>query len=352
MQSCEREIAHGRPTRSARSRGSIATQSNVDHQIDQRVEQREQQHDRHRHRIVAREDRLDGEPPEARNVEDGLDHEGGAQQAAEDDAGLRQERHQGVAEGVAPDHHALGHALGAGGAHIILLQHLEHEGAREPGQIGRGRDGEDQHRQHRPIEAAPARDRQHAELDAQEIDQKGGEREIRDRQAGHQEQDDGGIGPAVAVDGGAAAREGAERERDGERRQRQHRADREPVRQHLDHRRVDEAEREPEIALRHMGHIGEELPPQRLVEPVLGAQPRRQLGVGRMVAQHDRDRIARQRLQGRERQHDGDRQDRHQAEQAADQEDRHCEDRYRINASLQQRVTGSRHLGTPSSRTA
>src|SRR5258708_2166689 len=70
-----------------------------------------------------------------------------------------------------------------------------------------------------PVEAPPTRDRQPPELDAQDIDQKGGERESRDRDAGHQEQDDGGVRPAVAVDCGAASGEGTERESDRERRQ-------------------------------------------------------------------------------------------------------------------------------------
>ena len=68
-------------TEAASSRRVIQTNARVDRdiqqvhpQVDCGVEEREQQHDRDHHRIVARKNRIDRQPSQARNVEDRFDN--------------------------------------------------------------------------------------------------------------------------------------------------------------------------------------------------------------------------------------------------------------------------------------
>jgi hypothetical protein len=86
---------------------------------------------------------------------------------------------------------------------------------------------------------------------------------------------------------------------------------------------MHEAERQAEIALRDVAQIGEELHGQRLIQAILGAQARRHHQIGRVVGQHDRDRVARQRANGGEGHNDGGHQDRNQPRQTARDEAQH-----------------------------
>jgi hypothetical protein len=61
--------------------------------------------------------------------EDELRDDGPTEQPAEVGRDERRDRDQHVAECVADDHHPLGHALGASGAHVVLAEHLDHAGA-------------------------------------------------------------------------------------------------------------------------------------------------------------------------------------------------------------------------------
>ena len=105
----------------------------VDHQVDQHVDEAEQQHDALDHRIVAAQDRIDGQPAEARDGEHALGHHRAADQQRDADADHGDDRHGGVLQRVHEQDAALAEALGARGADIVLLQHLEHGGARDAG---------------------------------------------------------------------------------------------------------------------------------------------------------------------------------------------------------------------------
>src|SRR5579862_9183068 len=61
--------------------------------------------------------------------EDGLGDDRAAEQCAEVDRGDRRDRDQRVAEDVLHDHLPLRHALGAGGADIVAVDHVQHRGA-------------------------------------------------------------------------------------------------------------------------------------------------------------------------------------------------------------------------------
>ena len=91
---------------------------------------RDQQADQ-REIVVVVEDRLVDRLAHARPGEHGLGDQRAREQAAERERQDRQHRRQRVGEGVAPQHAALGRALGAGGADIVLAQRLDHRAAHE-----------------------------------------------------------------------------------------------------------------------------------------------------------------------------------------------------------------------------
>src|SRR5438067_2283869 len=76
--------------------------------------------------VVAVDDRLDREQADARPGEDGLDDDRPAEDVAKLEADDRDQRNQGVAQPVPTQHRKLAQALGSGGPHIVLGQHLEH----------------------------------------------------------------------------------------------------------------------------------------------------------------------------------------------------------------------------------
>ena len=63
---------------------------------------------------------------EARQPEDVLGDDRAAEQRAEVDAELRDDRRQRAAQRVAVDHAPLAHALRARGADVVLAEHVEH----------------------------------------------------------------------------------------------------------------------------------------------------------------------------------------------------------------------------------
>ena len=83
-------------------------------------------------RVVAPQHRLEGEPAEARPVEDRLDQDRAGQHVAELQAEHRDHRQQRVAQRVLVEHDAVGQALGARGADEVRAQHVEHRRARQP----------------------------------------------------------------------------------------------------------------------------------------------------------------------------------------------------------------------------
>src|SRR6056297_21842 len=98
-------------------------------QVERHDEHSEDEADGLHHRHVGPADRLDQLVADAVDAKDLL----GDQRAAEDRGHVeRDDRHDGdqrVAQDMAQNHDAFSHALGAGGAHVILLQVVEHGGA-------------------------------------------------------------------------------------------------------------------------------------------------------------------------------------------------------------------------------
>ncbi len=212
-----------------------------------------------------------------------------------------EERHQRVPERMAVDDQPLAHALGAGGADVVLLQHLQHVGAGEPRDIGDRRHRQHDDRKDRLRKAAPAGDRHHIEADGEEIDEEGGEREVGDGDAGDEHQDDAGVGEAVAVKRRRGAQHDADRDGEEQGGERQDRRDGERGPDHVDDRDAREAERHAEAAVGDVAEIAEEL--QR------GAAGRGRnrraaatssTGIAGVVAEQRGDRVARHELRGDE----------------------------------------------------
>ena len=88
------------------------------------------------HDIVALEDGIDHPLADAGPGEDRFGEDGAGQQQADLQADGGDHRDQRIAQGMQADDAAVGEALGAGGADIVLAQHLEHGRARLPGDDG------------------------------------------------------------------------------------------------------------------------------------------------------------------------------------------------------------------------
>ena len=126
----------------------------VDQEIDRDDDGGQQHHHVLDHDQVALGDRLEGQPAQAGQGEDVLDHHRAGHQEAELQADDGGDRDQGVAQHVAAQHPALRQALGAGGADIVLAQRLQHRRAGDAGQDRRLGQGQGQ-RPAGPARAAP-----------------------------------------------------------------------------------------------------------------------------------------------------------------------------------------------------
>src|SRR5437773_2285178 len=106
------------------------------------------------HRVVALEDRVEQQPPDAGQGEDVFDHDDAAHDVAELDAGDRDDGDQRVAERVVEGHPALGQPLGARRANVLAPEAVEHRRAGHAGDHRRRRrpqrDRRDRHRQEAP----------------------------------------------------------------------------------------------------------------------------------------------------------------------------------------------------------
>ena len=99
-----------------------------------------------------------------------------------------------------------GQALGAGGADVVLAQHVDHRRAHHARIPAAAEDAERQRRQDEMREGAVAADREPAELHREDIEQQQADHELRRRDA-----DEGGdhqrpVGGAAALDRGDDAR--------------------------------------------------------------------------------------------------------------------------------------------------
>ena len=178
-------------------------------QIDQHVDEAEQQHDALDDRIVAAQDRIDGQPAEARDGEHALGHHRAADQERDADADDGHDRHRGVLQRMQEQDRRLAEALGPRGADVVLAQHLEH---------GRARDARDQRdvdaaerdrRQDQVLEPGPqplgerrvALHRQPVELEREDIGEEVGDHEHRHREAEHRERHDQPVDPGAGLPG-------------------------------------------------------------------------------------------------------------------------------------------------------
>ena len=208
-------------------------------------------------------------------------------------------------------------ALGAGGADIILLQHLEHGGA------GNARDQRDvdaaerDGRQDQVLQPWPeafgerrvALHRKPFEFEREHIGEDVSDHKDRKREAEHGECHDGAVDPASRLPG----RDHAERHRDhdgqdeGERHQRQRRLD--PLRDQGRDRQVGE-DRGAEIAVQDAPEPAPELDQERPVEAEALANALN-VGGARLVAGDHRRRIARRDVEQAEHEQRDDRHHRH-----------------------------------------
>ncbi|KAJ0336194.1 hypothetical protein COL154_014369, partial [Colletotrichum chrysophilum] len=154
------------------------------------------------HNEVSLGDGLEDEAPEPRQIEDVLDDDRTGQQEGKLQADDGQHRDQGIAQRMAPEGLPTAEALGAGGAHEVLAEHIEQRrshDAREDRSLGQcERDGRQCQRLHGGQEAgAPAREtagRKPAQRDRKEQHQEHGEPEIRHGDAKLRHAHDGNVG--------------------------------------------------------------------------------------------------------------------------------------------------------------
>jgi len=149
-------------------------------------------------RVVAVGDGVDGEASDAGPAEDFFGDDGSGEERSELEAEECDDRDERVAQGVAQDDDALGQALGAGGADVVLIELFEHGGADHAGEDGgegaaHGDGGQDE-----MGEATGSADREPAELDRDEQDEDGAECEGREGQAEQADEAEGAVLPLIA----------------------------------------------------------------------------------------------------------------------------------------------------------
>ena len=215
------------------SRGSTSGIGDVDQDVDGDHRSDQQHHHAFDDDQVALGDRLEHQPPEAGQVEDVLDDDRAGQQEGELQAEDGQHRDHRVAQRVAPQHRAPRHALGAGGADIVLAEHFEQCRARDTREDRRlrqrQRDGrQDQRLEGRPGAGAPAgkaAGRHQPQPHGEDIDQEQREPEIGDRDAELRDAHGQRIAGAAAPLGRKDADGDGDRRRQHERHQRQRQRD-------------------------------------------------------------------------------------------------------------------------------
>src|SRR5262245_16754852 len=131
-------------------------------------------------RVVAHEDGLDHQAPDAGPVEDGLRDHRTAQQGGDAQPEDGDDGDGGVFQDVAENHGGLREALRTRGAHEVLVQHLQDAGAREPRHSGRGIGSQGERRHHQVGDGPASRGRQDSEVEGQNQDQDDAEPERGD----------------------------------------------------------------------------------------------------------------------------------------------------------------------------
>src|SRR5271166_3618662 len=103
---------------------------NVGKEIERDIDRRRHQDDTLDDGIITVEHGIDNQLAETRNVENLLGQHRAGKKRSEFERAERDDRGERVAHGMLEDDRALHQSLGAGGAHIIALQHGEHGAAR------------------------------------------------------------------------------------------------------------------------------------------------------------------------------------------------------------------------------
>src|SRR5690625_1951227 len=132
----------------------------VDEQVDDDELQREDEHQALHRGVIAGFDRLDEQPAEAVEVEHRFDYYRAGQQEAELQADYRNDRNEGVPQGVLVHDGPLDEAFGAGGAHVIAADRFQEAGTRKPRDRSEARDRQGYERQDDAFGREAARDRQ------------------------------------------------------------------------------------------------------------------------------------------------------------------------------------------------
>ena len=119
----------------------------VDDEVGQHDAQRSEQHRPEEERQVLLGHRVDGQLADAPPREDRLDDDHAAEQHADVEPDLDEDRWQGVAEGMPPRDQALRGALRPGGPGVVLVQLVEQRGPGQPGVVRGEADAEGDRRQ-------------------------------------------------------------------------------------------------------------------------------------------------------------------------------------------------------------
>ena len=150
----------------------------VGHKVGDDDEGGRDQRDPHDDGDVGGADGVHEEGAQALHGEDAFGDDRAAQQATQVEGEVGDHRQGDVAHHVAADDAALGQADGAGGAHVVLAEVLQHLAAHHAGVDGRGDEGEDapgQDEMPGPVQGAVgegdvAGDRHHVEGEAEQED--------------------------------------------------------------------------------------------------------------------------------------------------------------------------------------
>src|SRR5690625_161697 len=196
-------------------------------QVDQQVDQHEQERE-HQDRAlddgeVAGVDRLDDEAADAGPGEHDLGHHGTAEQRSELYADDGDDRQQGVAESMLVNDDVVAQAFGAGGAHVVTVEHFQQAGTHQARHQRQDRGAEGKRRQQQVTQVVPqsleaalgeqhaqaleergaaAEQRQPADVQSHGTEQYQRQPEVWQRHAQQRHEHAAEVDPAVAVGGG------------------------------------------------------------------------------------------------------------------------------------------------------
>ena len=166
-------------------------------------------------------------------------------------------------------HLELAQALGPGGGDVVLLQHIQHLGADEPGEHGGGAEGQGDRGQHGAGPAGPEGHRQDAPLQTHEVLQQGGHHEVGHTDAQHGNDHGEIVNAAVMLPGGY------DTQRQAHQKSQQHRLDTneqggtQPAEDDVGHRTAGVEERGTQVAPDQVAQVLDILYRNRIIEAVL-----------------------------------------------------------------------------------